>query len=480
MTTYYVGPGGDDSHAGTAYGTRWLTIGKALGSAGIASGDTVYLAPGTYREVVSVAMTSATVTTNVIGDVDGSHTSGAPGDVIWTAYTTNDTTAASGSATLSLLGRDFLSFSNIIFVGGTPSPTTVLASTTTSTNITFTACTFLNFAAGSIAIGVTVGFGVTANWLFDRCRILGRTTFLTATLTRGTGSDYDCGITFRNTLAVEFGGTASIFSTASTGAGANFGGGGLVENCTFGAGITVGASVSSTIPLVVQNSIIIGQTALSANTLGQITESHNLIIATTARTNVTAGTGSIADLSYSLMVEGGQEKASGRVTRPFLTPMVGSPLLGFGAASSPPAVDALNRPRPAGGQITNAVGYLERHDTATKETVTTDAGSVAVTITGPGDHDFQIPVDAASTTVTVKVNYDTNHGTTNPPQAQLLANNEIGYAGETQTASASTGSWLTLTFGAFTPTAKSIVTLRLISRSAASNGVAHFDTVTVT
>lgn len=479
MTTYYVGPGGNDGLAGTSYANRWLTLAKVLGASGIASGDTVYVTPGTYRETVTVAMTSAVAETKIIGDVDGSHTSGTPGDVIWTGYTTNDTTAPSASATLVLAGRDFLTFSNIIFIAG-GSTATITAATVTSTNITFTDCTIMSWATGAVTL--TIGFGVNAAWLFNRCRIICRGACVVATFTRGTGSDYDTGMVYRNCFMFSILNLAIFHS--NTGAGTNFGGGGLIENCTLfsgnNSGVATATSISTTIPCVVQNSIIFASTALAATTSGQITESHNLLSATTARSNVTAGTGSISDGSYSINVEIGQEKANGRQVSPFFTPMAGSPLLGFGAASSPPTVDALNRPRPAGGQTTNAVGHLERHNTATKETGTTDAGSVAVTITGPGDHDFQIPVDAVSTTITVKVNYDTNHGTTNPPQAQLLANNEIGYAGDIQTASASTGTWLTLTFGAFTPTAKSIVTLRLISRAAAANGVAHFDTVTVT
>lgn len=40
MPTYYVGSGGSDAAAGTSWALRWATIGKALGAAGIASGDT--------------------------------------------------------------------------------------------------------------------------------------------------------------------------------------------------------------------------------------------------------------------------------------------------------------------------------------------------------------------------------------------------------------------------------------------------------
>ena len=69
MATYYVRKTGSDSNAGTSAGAAWLTIGKALGASGIASGDTVYIGAGVYREAVTVNMTSATAETKVIGDV---------------------------------------------------------------------------------------------------------------------------------------------------------------------------------------------------------------------------------------------------------------------------------------------------------------------------------------------------------------------------------------------------------------------------
>src|SRR5690242_4908865 len=86
MATYYVRKTGSDAAAGTSPATAWATIGKALGASGIASGDTVYVGPGVYREQITVAMTSATVETLVIADVDGSQTGDAPGEVRWTGW----------------------------------------------------------------------------------------------------------------------------------------------------------------------------------------------------------------------------------------------------------------------------------------------------------------------------------------------------------------------------------------------------------
>lgn len=124
-----------------------------------------------------------------------------------------------------------------------------------------------------------------------------------------------------------------------------------------------------------------------------------------------------------------------------------------------------------------AVGALELHDTAARETSVVDTGSNAIKLVGPSDHDFPIPVDATSTTITVRARYDTNHATTNKPQATILGGEEIGVATETKTMTAAVDTYETLTFSAISPTAKGIITLRLISRSAAGNGIAYFDTV---
>lgn len=487
MATYYVGLGGSDGAAGTTYGARWLTIAKALGAAGIASGDTVYLSPGTYREIVTVAMTSATVTTNVVGDVDGSHTSGVPGFVQWTAYTTNDTTVPSGSSCLDLNGRDFLAFSNICWVGGGGNPGCVTGVTVNPTDITFTDCFMTNGVTGGNPVSITSAAGVASNWTFNRCTIqgLGGNSGSGAILilfTRHT-VDYDANIVFTNCIIQS---NTACISIASAGAGAGFGGGVKAKNCTLigvhgvralDANLSLGGTVA--IGADIKNSFLYCQAGVRCSTATVvISEDHNVFASGTPRTNVNVGTGS--QTNYAPLFYYGQERLISGQNRPAWSPTSDSPLLAFGGAT-PSTVDLLNRPRPSGGSsISAAAGALERHDFGTKDTVVSDAGGVAIRLTGPGDHQFQIPVNAALTTITIKVLYDSVHATTNPPQAQLLTNNEIGYTTETITAASTLSTWLTLSFTPFTPSAKGIVTLRLISRAAADAGYAVFDTVSIT
>lgn len=641
MTVFYVGAGGSDASAGTSWGARWATIGKALGASGISSGDSVYLAPGIYREAVTVNMTAATVTTSIIGDTDGSHTSGLPGPVTWLGTQTDYLGA--GTTFLTATSKNFLSFSNIVFEQSNGSG---FGTWTTCTHITWTNCGFISNGTNAGTFGVTLTVDVDNAWLFDRCLITGYGSgnggFLAPTCPTSTVADYTVGLTFQN--CVYYGFTGPLIQAVTSGANSFKPGGIAIRGCTaIGAGViqTSSATFSTTLPCTVKDCLIVSGAAnagIRANAAGQITEDYNLIIGSTPRTNVTAGVHSMSG-SPGLVprLSFGQETIWGGALRMMGTPEAGSPALGFGANSSPLTVDFLNRPRPGGtnlrftsgtltsggtatatdtgatfgsdGQIVgatikitggtgsgqtmlikshtstvitvygswntqpdntstyaiyfgspsftgkatsggaatltqsnatwdtnlwagftveitsgtgngqtntitsntgtaltvptwgtnpdstsvyviyrqtsvntplNAAGALERHDSAVKETTTTDAGGVAITITGPGDHQFQVPVDATSTTITVKVNYDTVAGTGTPPQAQLAAAPEIGYTGETITATSSTGTWLTLSFTPFTPTAKGIVNLRLIARAAAPSGRTTFDTVTVT
>lgn len=495
MATYYVdsangsdannGLGPDASHASNK---PFATVGKLIAASGVmVSGDQAYLAPGTYREAVAVGVTSFASETKITADPTngrGFKTSGgalvAPGAVRWTNYTTNDTTAASGTL-LNLSGRDFLTVEGVWFVNGTTGAT-VSASTSTSTDIKFTDCVFQIANAGSSGhVLYTSAAGTAGNWTIDRCVFVtaGRSANpidVTATVH---SSEYNLAFLVQNCLFL--GGAAAVI--VRMGSASSPGGGVTVTNCTaHGEGLAqaTGTNVPATNKLFVYNSVAFSNTALNAAASGQITENYNVLYAATARTNVSTGANSVSNGSYAPLLDVGQWAKFGQRAVPFLMPTVGSPLLGFGSTGSPPSVDYLNRPRPAGGASTsNGVGYAERHDTAMQETTTVDASGSGLVLTGPADQDIHVPVNAASTTITVKVRYDTTHATTNKPQAILLANAAIGVATETKTMTSGVDTWETLTFSAFTPTAKGVVTVRLVSRSAGGGGKAFFDSLTV-
>jgi hypothetical protein len=142
-------------------------------------------------------------------------------------------------------------------------------------------------------------------------------------------------------------------------------------------------------------------------------------------------------------------------------------------------VDLLNRPRPSGLNVTyTSIGALEVHDHGTKEVSVTNGGTASLKLTGPGDQQFQIPVDAVSTTISVDGRYDTTHGTGAKPQLSVLDSPDIGVTAATTTMTVGVDTWETISL-TFTPSAKGIVTIRLRNRAAAASGLAYFDNVVV-
>lgn len=496
MATFYVSTNGSDANNGQgpdashATNKPWLTLGKALGAAGIASGDTVYVAPGVYRAVTTVNMTSPVAETFVLGDPqngqgfkDGSGVLTPAGDVRLSAYTTNDTSAPSASVVLTLNARDLLTFRNLVFHGGTGA---CVNNNAGSVSCTFQDCLFIT-GQNVPAIIAAASADVAVNLTVDRCVICGGggNAAVDITLPTSAVADYDSNILIRNCLIFNchrgvF--VASSGAAAFKGGGVKFYGNTLMGFSSAGFVTNSAGTLSTTIPCLVYNNVFNANvTGLSAATSGQITEDFNLIWCLTPRTNVTAGGSSKTSPNHAWLFEMGQDCISGRLPRRFMTPTFDSPALGFGNQSVGNTLDYCGRSRPSGGKsVAGTVGYLERHDTAERETTTVDAGSNAAKIIGPGDHDLLIPVDAAATTITIRARFDTNHGAGSKPQAILLASPDIGVTTSTATVTAAVDTWQTLTLGPFTPTAKGWVTLRLVSRAAAGNGVAFFDTLTVT
>ncbi len=485
MAVYYVRKTGNNASAGTSAATAWLTIGKALGATGIASGDTVYVGAGVYREVVTVAMTSATVETRVVGDVDGVQT-GDAGEVQWTAYTTNDKTAPSGLELINLAGRDFLTFENFRMVGGSYyrslAGAICGAGAAGSTNITFRRCVFTgahNNVGGAFDWLPTVDLA--ANWTFDSCIALHGAWFIYLQPPTSSVADYDLNIQVTNCLII---GAATMIEMAPTGALA-FKPGGLdiVNSTIFGTySLITRVNSSTTIPCTVYSSVSLGQAgSLAASVLGEIVENYNLIWG--ARSNVTAGANSQGGtpIPYAHLFEFGQSALWGMPGRQPFSPGAGSPVLGFGNQAGGPTTDMLGVPRPAGSGVWSnalrAIGAYERSNTWVRETTIVRTGANALAATGPAVQDFDLPVDAVATTVTVYLRKDSTYAGT-APQLKVVNGTEAGVADATATHTAAADTWQAVAL-TFTPTGKGIVTVRLQSNDTAGTGRAFSDDLAV-
>jgi hypothetical protein len=455
MANYFVRKTGSDGAAGTSAGTAWQTIGKALGATGISSGDTVYVGAGVYRESVTVAMTSAAAETKVVADVEGEFT-GDAGEVRWTAYTTNDKTSPT-TKTLILAGRDFLTFQRIVFVGG--SSHCVDGSTTVAaTNIKFQDCTFVS-GTGAAAEDRLLTWtnngaasGTQANWTVERCIFVGtHSRYIELTNLIPHTSDYDILFTVRNCLFVGgaySAGTAVVLANGGgsvaggSGGSSNKPGGLVIQNCTNLVGAipflyvdsTAGGYFSTSVKCRVKNNISVG--GIYAGVSSTVDSDYNFLTAVTNYTNVTGGANDKTDNDYSLLLHFGQALQQKRTVRPFGMPTIDSPFLAFDNASSNPSAlstDFLSRPKPSGGGVTwtsanKAIGYLEHHDFAVKEASVVDSGN-SYKVSGPGDLDIRVPVDATSTTITVKVYRDSNYGGGTAPRLANISTRRDGYPG---------------------------------------------------
>ena len=101
-------------------------------------------------------------------------------------------------------------------------------------------------------------------------------------------------------------------------------------------------------------------------------------------------------------------------------------------------------------------------------------------MTGPGDTDIWVPVDAVSTTIAIQVYQGAGYTGTTYATATLEAQGELGVAGQVETCTSATGSWQTLTFSAITPTKAGWVKVRISSFDSSGTGVLNFGALTAT
>ena len=350
MPTYYVAPYGSNANNGTSPSTPWLTVQFALGAAsgtnpGLVAGDTVWIAPGTYREVVtSTTLTgSAGNTIKIYGDPTFTRawTGGSAGRVRLTNYIT-DTAIPSGSQAISITG-DYIDIQDLCIDGA---PTGSLAVNTAG-------CAVMFVSGGNISINRCVVQGLATirsvgiacyctsgkkTILIDRCAVYaGFPVWFYSTSQTAT---YDWDVTLRDSF---------IFSNIATfgptvvfeGASANqITGVKIYNNFVFtntnGITFTNIAQVSGTSTILRNNYISagsgIGVTSGSSITISQ---TNNVILAATTYTNISPTT----NTTVAPMFDFGASRVQGYSMLPWFAPATGSPLIGAGTATGAPTVD---------------------------------------------------------------------------------------------------------------------------------------------
>jgi len=343
MATYYVKTTGSNSSAGTSVGTAWLTINYALGAtSGVVAGDTINVAAGVYREVVSVGMTTSPSTTNIIGDTDGS-VFGTAGEVRLTAFLTDDDTAGSASDALAMSAKTYLSFKNLRIEGYSGYGVRVQGA---STNITFDKC-HITSTGSNAALRLDVPTGITANHVVKNCIMIARANTLQVAPVASSGA-IAVNVAISNCFVMASS-SACIFllSSGTTGTLSGF----TITNCTtFGGatGVNISTAVYATGGVNVTNCLVMGHTtALSANVAGQMVEDYNRIVSFGTARNLIPTTGANTITTGTFGIDLGAGFLTGSSRHLFLQPYVTGIVNGDGTATGAPTNDIYSYTRPS-------------------------------------------------------------------------------------------------------------------------------------
>ena len=278
MTTYYVGPGGNDSNNGTTWALRKLTLNGAE-DIPVAAGDTVYVGAGTYRETltVDVSGTAEGGAITYIGDYDGTHTDGT-GGVVRITGSDNDLTQARTEC-ITASSKNYRTFIGFALDGAT-----YTINVTTGTNWTIDKCIHTrNGTRGIVVSGASPNLTITNN--FFQC-----------------GSYYDIFVSHTSFVSNSNCVISNCIFTNNAGSNAKgilFGkyGGVTIKNCVIlgrNIGIQLTAVPDAGQVVTVNNCIIAScTTGLYSPSAGFLIENYNNIVGCEiARTNVEVGANS--------------------------------------------------------------------------------------------------------------------------------------------------------------------------------------------
>ena len=325
MATYYVRPDGNDSNTGlgSTIALAWRTVQKALGAAGIGSGDIVYIAPGHYNETVTVGGTYS-AETQIIGDPSASQFTGVnPGYVKLSQYASAGTSARNLTQLLISASKSYLHFKNLYLEIATVSENVVTF--TNARFIKFTSCVFyhnLKPTVGGNALTLSAPSGQTLAAEIYNCA------FYNCPYIQAIGTVAGDATVLQNSLFVNCYNEVFQFAGCTS----------SIYNCTFYGG-NVGLRLVSSGVATVRNCLFTGLTTAVQITSGTYNENFNRYIGnganvsgtyTPGASSTTTGIAGI-EATYGLLHSLNNQTVFGSVN--------GSQNASFGTATGAPTTD---------------------------------------------------------------------------------------------------------------------------------------------
>lgn len=441
MTTYYVGIGGNDGNNGQSWANRKLTLNGAE-DIPVAAGDTVYVGPGVYREMLTcdVAGSAGNIIT-YIGDVTGEHTDGI-GGVVRVTGSDNDTTATRAASFSGVQNyRSFRGFTCDLTTGpaiavGVSGPTVVED------------CVFQG-AGSSVAFGVAHGAATVAALTCRRCVFVGGTSGAPAIVatrdTYGTAGDLIENCVF-------------LLRAGAQAYEVNRAGGCVIQNCLIvgGGGFNNAAIAANTLVAnedtltARQNIIVFAAYGMYGAATGDITENYNNFWGcSTDRVNVDTGANSTTyPPMFNLpILQAGVSQVSGLKFPWMFGELSEWSALRRIAGADEPTTDLFGIPRPVTA-AKNSWGAIQFQDVELEAT-TVQAGSYSRVLHDAGQVLVRrIPTTNTEITVTLYMRYEDDYAGDLP----RMIIKQPGQADQTDTMTAAADTWEQLT-ATFTPAA---------------------------